>query len=137
MEISSINNLANIAAIPKKAAHTDKSPTETSDSALQASTASSLVANPIKSVADNAALKSESSTQNREKVGEAVNNINNFFQMTKRSMQFSINEDTGRTIIEIKDEKTGDIIRQIPSEEVLQLEKKLGEVEGLLFSKKA
>lgn len=137
MEISSINNLANIAAIPKKAANTDKSIPETSDSALLASTAGGLVTNQIKSVTDNAALKNDSSAQNREKVGEAVSNINNFFQMSKRSMQFSINEDTGKMVIEIKDEKTGDIIRQIPSEEVLQLEKKLGEVEGLLFSKKA
>jgi len=105
MEISSINNLANIAAIPKKTTNTDKSSPEIGDSGLLASAASSLVANPIKSVADNAALKSDSSTQNREKVGEAVNNINNFFQMSKRSMQFAINEDTGKMIIEIKDEK--------------------------------
>jgi flagellar protein FlaG len=73
----------------------------------------------------------------KEQVNNALKNINNFFQMSKRTMQFTLNEDTGRMVVEIKDEKTGEVIRQIPSEDVLQLEKKLDEFQGLLFSKKA
>ncbi|KJV05955.1 hypothetical protein VZ94_14535 [Methylocucumis oryzae] len=73
----------------------------------------------------------------RDQVDQAVKNINDFFQMSRRTMQFSVSENTGKMVIEIKDETTGELIRQIPSEEILQLEKKLDEVQGLLFSRKA
>ena len=72
-----------------------------------------------------------------KKIEDTLANINNFFKLSDRSMQFSLSEGTGKTVVEIKDGKTGEVIRQIPTEEALNLEKKLDEVQGLLFSKKA
>ncbi len=72
-----------------------------------------------------------------KKIEDTLANINDFFKLSDRSMQFSLSEGTGKTVVEIKDGKTGEVIRQIPTEEALNLEKKLDEVQGLLFNKKA
>lgn len=40
-------------------------------------------------------------------------------------------------VVQVKERQTGELVRQIPSEEVLALRKKLEEVAGLLFDSKA
>ena len=48
-------------------------------------------------------------------------------------LSFSLDEDTGDTVINVVDNKTGDVIRQIPPEEILNLKKKMGKMQGLLL----
>ncbi|NND61469.1 MAG: flagellar protein FlaG [Gammaproteobacteria bacterium] len=52
---------------------------------------------------------------------QAVDNIRNFVTDVRRELQFSVDEDSGRTIITVIDSDSGRIIRQIPPEEVLEL----------------
>jgi flagellar protein FlaG len=85
--------------------------------------------------------KADSSAQQQQqyprKMQEAVKNANDFFQSAKRTLQFTIHEGDGRVVVQIKDEKSGQIVRQIPSEDVLELAKRLDELSGLLFKEKA
>lgn len=139
MDIS-VNSVANVVAISKRTANTEKSgPEERSIGQDNAALAPvpGMVDKVSKTSGEDSNLSNGQQGKTKEQVDNALKNINNFFQMSKRTMQFSMNESTGKMVIEIKDEKTGEVIRQIPSEEVLQLEKKLDEVQGLLFSKKA
>ncbi|MEW6219660.1 MAG: flagellar protein FlaG [Thermodesulfobacteriota bacterium] len=53
------------------------------------------------------------------------------------SLGFEVNEETGRVVIEITDRATGEVIRQIPSEDLVKLEAKLAELVGLLFDQHA
>jgi len=136
----SVNSVANVVAISKRTANTEKSgPEERSIGQDNAALAPvpGMVDKVSKTSGEDSNLSNGQQGKTKEQVDNALKNINNFFQMSKRTMQFSMNESTGKMVIEIKDEKTGEVIRQIPSEEVLQLEKKLDEVQGLLFSKKA
>ncbi|MDO9103930.1 MAG: flagellar protein FlaG [Methylovulum sp.] len=139
MDIS-INNVANVVAIPKRMANTEKYGQEgrnLGQDTVPLAPASGVTGKVSRTSNESSDMPNEQLGKAKEQVDNALKNINDFFQMSKRTMQFSINEDTGKMIVEIKDEKTGEVIRQIPSEEVLQLEKKLDEVQGLLFSKKA
>ncbi|MDP2903887.1 MAG: flagellar protein FlaG [Methylovulum sp.] len=136
----SINSIANVAAIPKRTASSEKSGQEERNigqdnvALVSASGTTDKVSKP--STQSNGEPSGQPE-KTKDRVDSALKNINSFFQMSKRTMQFSVSEGSGKMVVEIKDEKTGEVIRQIPSEEVLQLEKKLDEVQGLLFSKKA
>jgi len=51
-------------------------------------------------------------------------------------VQFSVDEETGDTVIKIVDKETKDIIREIPPEQVLKLREKLDEMVGMLFDQR-
>lgn len=53
-------------------------------------------------------------------------------------LQFSVDESTGQFVVKVTDRKTHEVIRQIPSEEMLQIAKGLDRYkEGLLVNSKA
>ncbi len=58
-------------------------------------------------------------------------------QALRRELQFSVDEASGRTVIRVTDAASGETIRQIPSEEVLALARRLGGEDGLLISASA
>jgi flagellar protein FlaG len=58
-------------------------------------------------------------------VAAAADKINTLFQNENRSLQFKLDEDSGRTVINIVDTKTGEQIKQIPSEELLEISRKI------------
>lgn len=51
-------------------------------------------------------------------------------------LQFSIDKDIGKTIIKVVDSTTNEVIRQIPSEELVTLAKNMDKLEGMLFNQK-
>lgn len=79
-------------------------------------------------------------TENRanpESVQDAVGKINDFLKVVQRDLQFSVDEESGRTIITVVDAETQEIVRQIPPEEILSIAENLEEVSGLLFKAEA
>jgi flagellar protein FlaG len=56
-----------------------------------------------------------------ETLESAVKDIVADAQNRQRSLQFSVDKSSGRTIITVIDRETAEVIRQIPSEEVLTL----------------
>lgn len=73
----------------------------------------------------------------REQVEAAVATIQDFVQSVRRSINFSLEEGSGRVVVKVTDAGSGDVIRQIPSEEALQLAENLSEVRSLLFKAEA
>ncbi|NLR74590.1 flagellar protein FlaG [Leeia aquatica] len=69
-------------------------------------------------------------------LSEVVEEVNKTIQQLARSLELSIDKDTGTTVIKVKDKDTGEVVRQIPSEEMLELAKRLDEFKGLLTSQK-
>lgn len=53
------------------------------------------------------------------------------------NLQFSLDTETGKPIVRVTDKNTGELIRQLPSEEVLALAKSLDKMQGLLFKQTA
>ncbi|MBK1722643.1 flagellar protein FlaG [Thiocystis violacea] len=74
--------------------------------------------------------------QSREDVEEAVSGINDFFKSVERSMEFSLDEEGDRMVVKIKD-SNGEVVKQIPSEQALELARRLDEVKGLLLEEQA
>jgi flagellar protein FlaG len=72
---------------------------------------------------------------------QVVKEANSVFQQTQRNLQFKVDEDTHEMVVKIVDKESGEVIRQIPSEEMLALIKRMQELEadqqGLVIRDKA
>ena len=71
----------------------------------------------------------------RERVVEAIKRIQEFVDETQRGLQFSIDDDTGRIVVKVIARHSGEVIRQLPSEEALELAKRLQDAGSILFSR--
>jgi flagellar protein FlaG len=58
-------------------------------------------------------------------------------KQTANSLQFSIDEDIGVTVVKVIDTESKKVIRQIPSEEVIDIAKALDKLQGLLVKQQA
>lgn len=67
----------------------------------------------------------------------AVKDISEKVQNFQRSLQFHVDEDSGRTIITVIDKETEEVIRQIPPEEVLTLAEQFRRGGGLFVETEA
>ena len=75
------------------------------------------------------------SVRNMKEIAEAMNDAMDDLQT---SIGFSIREELNhQVVVEIKDRKTDELIKQIPSEELLALKEKMEEFTGLLFDQQA
>ena len=54
-----------------------------------------------------------------------------------RNLQFSVDEDTGKTIVRIIDSATEEVIKQIPGDEILAIAKSIDKLQGLLLRQEA
>lgn len=68
---------------------------------------------------------------------EVVDSISEFIQSVQRNLEFSVDEESGRVVVKVLARDSGELIRQIPSEEVLKLAQNLDDARSLLFSAKA
>jgi len=73
----------------------------------------------------------------RNEVEESVDTLNQFIKSLNNPMLFSIDDDTGKTVVKIVDSTTQEVIKQIPSEEILSIAKALDKLKGLFIEQKA
>ncbi len=70
-----------------------------------------------------------------EDLDRAIRELNDYVQSLKRTINFEIDESSGRTIVRVLNQQTGELIRQIPSEEALAIARHLGAVQGVIVRK--
>lgn len=68
---------------------------------------------------------------------EAAKQITDFVGSFNDRIEFSLDEDTGQSILRVVDAQTKEVLRQIPSEEVLAISKALDKLQGILIQNKA
>lgn len=84
--------------------------------------------------------KSEAAKKAQE-VREAVRDIEEYVQNTKRELSFTVDEELNRTVIKVFDQENDQLIRQIPREEILNIARTLhdlteNQATGLLIREK-
>ena len=68
---------------------------------------------------------------------DMLNEVQQKMQMMHNiGLSFSVHKATGQTVVTVVDKETEKLIREIPSEELLNLADKMGEMVGILFDKK-
>lgn len=66
-------------------------------------------------------------------ISRAIHNINTFLQENARGLRFQVDKDTGRTVITVINPVNGEVVRQIPPQEVLNIAREL-KVSGVLLN---
>ena len=79
----------------------------------------------------------QSSQGSREQLNEAVKATNDFVSLVNSAVEFTTDDDTQITVVKVIDKNTKEVIRQIPSEEMLAIAKALDTVQGLLVRQQA
>ena len=87
--------------------------------------------------AEDAVKKKQDLTEyvKKQDFNDAIKSVNDYVEMFNNKVSFSIDEKS-RNIIHVYDNETGELIRQIPPEEMIQLIDKLEEIAGIIFNNK-
>ena len=72
----------------------------------------------------------------RKELGELVGQIQNYLEDLNIKLSFKLHEETGDVVVTVINKDTGEVIRQIPPEELLELREKLEELTGVLLNGK-
>jgi flagellar protein FlaG len=73
----------------------------------------------------------------RNELDKAVKAVNEFVGAVNNDLRFSVDEDSGKTVVKVIDVTTKEVIKQYPSEEMLAIAKALDSIKGLLVQQKA
>lgn len=84
------------------------------------------------------AAVSQQSPPSRQAVEQAAKEIKQAMAtMSSTGLQFSIDGDTKQTVVKVVDTQTGNVIRQIPSQELIDIAKAMDRAKGLLLRQEA
>ncbi|WP_418358466.1 flagellar protein FlaG [Shewanella basaltis] len=93
--------------------------------------------NEVSSVSDTAAndkfVKEVEQEVDKAQLQQVASDLTDMVAMMQKGLKFSVDDDSGKQVIKVQDIESGDVIRQIPSEEALELAKKISEVSGVLM----
>jgi flagellar protein FlaG len=74
---------------------------------------------------------------NSHVISAAVNSANHFFEQVHRELRFERSDTGGQMVAQVIDQNTGKVLRQFPTEQMLQISKDLEKISGLLFKDSA
>ena len=124
-EISTINATSNTASQRQVSSASGPSPVVAAKRQVEVTSGQSLPSEQVQAVADPV-----SGAVQLAEINSAVSDINAFVQTINRELQFSLEEELplGRAVIRVVDAETDEVIREIPSKEVLQIAERLSEL---------
>lgn len=76
-----------------------------------------------------------SATENQ--VSDAVEKLSKFVATIRPEISFSVDQSSGTRVVKIMDSQSKEVLRQIPSEEAIQLAQALDKLQGLFVRDKA
>ena len=87
-------------------------------------------------VADAAKNLEEDLVEVKQQISQQISEIQKLSDMIGRKLQFNVNEELGRVVVSIVDPSTNQVIKEIPSEEMQQLQIRLRENINFLIDEK-
>ena len=73
----------------------------------------------------------------REVVAKAAADLQSFVQSMGRNLSFSVDETTGYHVVRVVNPNTGELVRQLPSEELLKISRDFQRLNNALVSQRA
>ena len=78
----------------------------------------------------------QASPSSVDEVKEIAEALNEYMDDLKTDLGFSVHEELNhQVIVEIKNKDTNELVKQIPSEELMAIKEKMAELTGLLFDR--
>lgn len=75
--------------------------------------------------------------EQRPRIDQAVERLNRLADIFATALRFSVHEATRTIMVRVVDTRTGEVIREIPPQQILDAVAKMQELLGLLFDEKA
>lgn len=91
----------------------------------------------VATVTQQAPQPTQETQPSRQELDKAVKAVSDFVTSVANSLQFSVDGDSGKTVVKVIDTATKEVIKQIPSKEMLAIAKALDGIKGLLVQQKA
>jgi flagellar protein FlaG len=107
------------------------------DRSVQARRAVPAVVKTDRSNTRQEASVSQENAKEAKDLPEMVEQLNTKLQETQRGLRFSVDDSSGRIVVKVIDVDTDEVIRQIPSEEMLTIMRQAGDSQSLLFDDQA
>jgi flagellar protein FlaG len=79
----------------------------------------------------------QTSQPTREAVAKAAADLQQFVQSMGRNLNFSVDDTTGYHVVRVVNPTTGELVRQLPSEELLQIARDFERLNSALVSQRA
>ena len=92
---------------------------------------------PVTNAAHVAAFAQVDRTPSTVELGNVVADLNKVAEANAQGVRFSVDEDTGRTVVKVVDTQTDAVLRQIPSVEALKLWRSIEQMQGVMLRDKA
>jgi flagellar protein FlaG len=92
---------------------------------------------PAPAVAQPPAQQVNAARPSVQDVQRAADAINKALEQSDQSLRFSVDHDTGITVVKVVDSHTDEVIRQIPSDEVIAISRSIDRLQGILLKHKA
>ena len=73
----------------------------------------------------------------REAINDEVDVMNQVADVLNRELSFDVRDKTGEVFVRVVDKETGEVIREIPPEELVALSERIREAVGLIFEGEA
>lgn len=86
---------------------------------------------------DKAKEQEQKAEAEKEQLAAIAEEMSTMMSMMQKGLEFRVDESSGQPVVSVLDIASGDVIRQIPSEEALKIAQKLSEVTGLLMKTEA
>ena len=71
------------------------------------------------------------------KIESVTRQIDSFLRSINKSVQFRVDQATGEMIVTIRDDSTGEVIRQVPGEDALRIAQRIEDQLSALLDEKA
>ena len=76
------------------------------------------------------AVKAPEALPSEEQVNDALSKLNKTPQAQANNLEFSVDQDTKRTVVKVIDQNTKEVVRQFPTKEALAIAKALDQQES-------
>ncbi len=83
--------------------------------------------NAVENMANAKAAVAEQVKVSREAVQKVVSELKAYVQSTQRNLDFQVDDKTGRVVVKVIDATNDQVIRQIPSEEMIAISRRIQE----------
>jgi len=133
MNLDGVNNMSGSAQAPSDSVRPQQASTDSAQDSLE-----KVVVDGNSLPQSGKATKAEGADQQptAQDFEAVVAKLSDFVQAVERDLSFTVDDNTGDTVIVVKDRQTDEVVRQIPSEDVLQLAQKLLELQEELEGSK-
>ena len=117
------------------------SPTSSGSAATGGAVGASLpsvhIAEAVAIKSDNLAINSSTGAVTSAQTSQAVTAANKIFSQTNSDLEFSYDKNINSTVVKLVESKSGNVIRQFPSEEMLAVARQITQVQQQLEAQHA